>query len=137
MRPAPGFIATSLGVALGVALSLSSPLTATARSKVKPKEDRACFYASNIRGFSPVDDRVINIEVGANDDYQLQLMGACPNIDFANALIIRSRNSNFICAGIDADIIYQGPGGPQSCQVSSIRKMSPAEVKALPRRDRR
>lgn len=133
MRPAPIVAAV---VALGAALSLSSPLAVAAKSRPKPKEERACFYASNIRGFSPVDDRVVNIEVGANDYYQLQLMGACPNIDFADGLIIRSRNSNFICAGIDADIIYQGPGGPQSCQVSAIRRMSPAEVKALPRRDR-
>lgn len=133
MRPAP---VLAIAAALALTSSLTSPLIAAAKARPKPTEERACFYASNIRGFSPVDDRVVNIEVGANDYYQMQLMGACPNIDFANGIAIRSRNSNFICSGIDADIIYQGPAGPQTCQISAIRRMSPAEVKALPRRDR-
>jgi hypothetical protein len=129
MRPAP-VLAAAL-IAGGIGLIAAAP-AAEARSV---KSERACFYASNVRGFTAVDNRVMNIEVGANDIYRFNLMGGCPDIDFANGIALVSKSSNFICAGIDAEIVYRGPGGPQRCLISNIRKLTPAEAKALPRKE--
>ncbi|WP_091737044.1 DUF6491 family protein [Phenylobacterium immobile] len=132
MKPAPILAAMA---ALAATASLSTaPAVAQGENFGKPnKSERACFYASNVRGFDAVQDKVLNVKVGANDVYRMELLGSCPNLDYANGIALMSRNSTFICAGLDATIVYDGPNGPQRCQISQISKLTAAEAKALPR----
>lgn len=132
MKPVPALAAMA---ALLATASLSSA-PALAKGPKPAQAERACFYASNVRGFDAVKDKVLNIRVGASDVYRMDLLGTCPNLDFANGIALVSRNSTFICAGIDATIVYEGPNGPQRCQISNITKLTPAEAKALPRNER-
>jgi len=84
-----------------------------------------------------VDDRTINIRVGVRDVYRLDLLGACPDIDWQNKIAISSRGSSFICSPLDATIIAKGPfGRPQRCEVKQVRKLTPEEIQALPSRER-
>ena len=109
-----------------------------ARSPEEPsaKGARQCFWARSVNNFASDDERVVNIRVGVKDVYRLEMMGRCPDVDWANSIAIRSRGSNYICAGMDADLITPSSIGPHRCPVSKIRKLTVEETKALPKRAR-
>jgi len=97
---------------------------------------RDCFSATNVSGFSALDDDTVDVQVGARRWYRLEIAGVCTNVNWARgvALVARSGGS-FICQGFDAEIVAPDPGlGPQRCLVSSVRRLSDAEVQALRRR---
>lgn len=109
-----------------------------AKSPKEPaaKTQRQCFWTRQINNFASNDDRVVNIRVGVKDVYQLQMFGRCHDVDWANGIAIRSRGSSYICSGLDAEVIAPSPIGPQRCAVQSIRKLTEAEAKALPKHAR-
>lgn len=97
---------------------------------------RDCFSATNVSGFSALDDDTVDVQVGARRWYRLEIAGVCTNVNWARgvALVARSGGS-FICQGFDAEIVAPDPGlGPQRCLVNSVRRLSDAEVQALRRR---
>jgi hypothetical protein len=64
------------------------------------------------------------------------MLGSCPQIDWAEKIGIRTRGSEWICSGLDADLISPTSIGPQRCAVRMMRKLTPAEVAALPPKSR-
>ena len=104
---------------------------ALAAAPAKAKGD--CFYSRNIDGFSPVDRETVNIRVGVRDVYQLKLLGSSPDIDWTNRIAVVAHGSSFICSGLDATVVVPSDLGPQRYPVSSIRKLDPAEIAALPK----
>ncbi|WP_374471520.1 DUF6491 family protein [Phenylobacterium sp.] len=120
-----------------LALSAAAPQIAGARSPAQPdakaaKPQRSCFWARNANNFAAVDDRVVNVRVGVRDVYQFELFGTCPEIDWAQGIALVSRGSSSICSGLDAEIVASSSIGPQRCTVRNIRKLTEAEVAALP-----
>ena len=97
---------------------------------------RDCFSARSVNGFTAVDDDTVDVQVGARRYYRLELAGVCPNVNWATGVALVSRGgTSFICQGLDADLVVPNPGlGPQRCLVSSVRRLSDAEVQALRRR---
>ena len=97
---------------------------------------RDCFNARSVNGFTPRDDDTVDVQVGARRYYRLELAGVCPNVNWATGVALVSRGgTSFICQGLDADLVVPNPGlGPQRCLVSSVRRLSDAEVQALRRR---
>ena len=105
----------------------SDPAVAAAASS----ERRACFYAPHVRGFlqGPGDSIVVNSN--SRDYYVLQPYHRCGNINVRLNVAIRSRGSNYICEGYDADLYVPGNLGYEYCPVRAIRKLTPAEVTEL------
>ena len=97
---------------------------------------RDCFSARSVSGFTARDDDTVDVQVGARRYYRLELAGVCPNVNWATGVALVSRGgTSFICQGLDADLVVPNPGlGPQRCLVSSVRRLSDAEVQALRRR---
>ena len=92
---------------------------------------RQCFLASQVNGFHAVDRDTVNVNVGVRRIYQLELFGSCQDIDWSQRIGIRSTGgSDWICQGLDAELIVPSPIGPQRCQVSSVRRLSDEEVRA-------
>jgi hypothetical protein len=118
---------------LFVALALGAP-AADAAPKSHPA--RACFHPSEINGFHASDDQHVYVRVGVKDIYEFKLFGSCPDIDWTEHLGLISRGGGFICSGLDADLLVPSPIGPQRCPVRDIRKLSPAELAALPPKSR-
>ncbi|WP_374472449.1 DUF6491 family protein [Phenylobacterium sp.] len=98
----------------------------------QPTGGRQCFWASSVNGFRAVDERAVNLRVGVRDVYRLELIGPCPDVDWATRIAIQSRGGNSICTGLDAVLIAPSPIGPQRCLVRNVRKLTAAEVAALP-----
>ena len=125
------------GAALLGLAALSGTWAATAQAQDKDHGKagaQACFYSRDVSSFAPVDRSTINIRVHASDVYQLKLLGDCPNIDWVNGVGLQHQGSPWICSGLDAEILAPQPGGgiPLRCPVTSIRKLSKEEAKALP-----
>jgi hypothetical protein len=113
--------------------SAAAPGYAKSPKEPAAKTERQCFWTRQINNFASNDDRIVNIRVGVKDVYQLQMFGRCNDVDWANGIAIRSRGSSYICSGLDAEVIAPSPIGPQRCAVQSIRKLTEAEAKALPK----
>lgn len=128
-------------IALGLAAAGLLGLTAAASAKspeeptpAKPKAERQCFWTRQANSFASADDRVVNIRVGVKDYYQFEMLGHCQDVDWNHSIALVSRGSDYICTGLDAEIVTHSPIGPQRCPVRNIHKLTPEEVKALPSR---
>ncbi len=111
-------------------------LAADPAPAAETKAKRQCFSARNVSNFSAVDDRTVNLRVGVKDVYRLDLLGPCHDIDWEHEIAIQSRGSSWICSGLDATIITGSATGPRRCAVRTVRKLSPAEIAALPPRQK-
>lgn len=124
-------------LAAALLLSLAAASAACAadpKSSPRGNTNRACFYANDVDGFAAQNDRIVNVRVGVNDVYQFELFAPCPDVRWNETLGLQTRGgSNFICSGLDAEIISRTPIGPQRCPVTSIRKLTPQEISALPK----
>jgi len=119
----------------GVALVGAFTSAATAApSKPVPTGAQQCFWARDINSFAAQDDATVNVRVGVNDVYQLNLFSPSPDVDWTQRIGIESRGSSWICSGLDATLIIPSPIGPQRYPVTSIKKLTTAEVAALPKR---
>lgn len=98
------------------------------------RAERQCFHVGNVSSFTPLEGDAVAVRAGARDHYRLELVGTCPDIDWAWDIAIRARGSSWVCRGHDADLIVPHPSGTQYCPVRSVRKLSEAEVRALRRR---
>lgn len=113
-----------------------------AQAQPSQKDDgKSCFYSRDIFSWTAVDRATVNLRVRVNDYYQLKLLGDCPNLDYPGLMNIglEHRGTNWICSGLDATLIVPQPGSgipPLRCPVSTVRKLSPAEVAALPSKDK-
>jgi Family of unknown function (DUF6491) len=124
-------VALAAGAAALVALSA---MPAAAKSPQPQPQQNQCFWTRMIDGFAAPDDHTLNVRVGVRDVYQFQMLGPCPDIDWNQRLALVSRGGSNICSGMDAEVITHTPIGPQRCAVRSMRKLTPEEVAALPRR---
>jgi hypothetical protein len=128
--------ALSLAAASLAALSLAASGAAAAKSPLESeaaKPKRQCFWTNQVNSFASSDDRIVNVRVGVKDVYQFEMFGRCNDVDWSNKIALVSRGSSSICSGMDAEIISPSPIGPQRCPVRNVRKLTPEEVKALPK----
>lgn len=121
---------------LALVLTASAPGPSAMTRPTGPASGaRQCFTSSSINNYVQQDDRTVNVRARVRDVYQLTLMSSCPDIKFAQGVIFDSR-SQAICSGIDVTLLVPEGLGPRRCEVSSVRRLTPEEVAALPPRAR-
>jgi hypothetical protein len=127
-RLAPKIFGVAAAVGGAAALSAQPPAASAA-------PQRECFNANAVSGFSAGDEHAIYVRVGAHKVFELETLGACPNLDWTQRIGLKSRGSSFVCTGMDVDLIVpqDGMGHPLRCAVRAMRRLSDAEVDALPR----
>lgn len=92
---------------------------------------RQCFLPSQVNGFNAVDDDTVQVFVGVNEVYSLDILGPCQNIDWSMQIGIRSTGaSSWVCGGMDAELLVPSPTGTQSCMVTNIQQLSPEAARA-------
>ena len=117
-------------------LAAASATAATAAQDRTP--DRACFASNSWQGWSaPRDGDVLYLRVGVRDIYRVELTpGTRVRNDGDRFLINRIRGSNWICSSLDLDLAISDHHGFQEPLIArSLRKLTPAEVAAIPRKD--
>jgi hypothetical protein len=123
-------------LAAAIALLSGCAETAAEEGAMAQVEGRQCFLPRQVSGFNSDDDDRVYVTVGVRDVYALDIVGACPDVDWSQRIGIRSRGSSFICQGLDAELVVPSPTGTQSCAVTGVRKLGDAEVEAYRERRR-
>lgn len=124
----------TITLAAAAAMLLTGAAAGETPAAKAPAAKRQCFLASNVTNFAAADQKTLYIRVGVRDVYEFNMFGTCPDIDWNQRLALVSRTSSWICDGMDAEVVTHSPIGRQRCPVRSIRKLTPEEVKALPKR---
>ncbi len=128
-RPVP------LAALLGCALLAAGALPAVAADAPKASQQQ-CFLARDLNGFNAPDDHTLYVRSGVKDIYRLDLMSNCIDLTFRQSLGLKSTGgSDWICNPLDAEVVYNEPGMHQRCPVTALRKLTPDEVAALPKKD--
>jgi hypothetical protein len=129
-----------IALTLAAAALLTAAVPVAAKSPLedgKPKPARSqCFWTRQANGFASNDNRIVNVRVGVKDVYQFEMFGRCEDVDWSNRIALVSRGSGYICSGMDAEIVTRSSLGPQRCAVRNMHKLTPEEVKALPKHAR-
>jgi hypothetical protein len=99
---------------------------------------KSCFWAYDVNNFAAHDDKTLYLRVGVHDVYAASMFGNCFNLSWIYSHItLRSHDTALICEGsaLDVDVIAppETGFGRQRCPITSIRKLTPAEVAALPK----
>lgn len=126
----------ALPIVAAALLTAAAPVAAKSPLEPKPASRGQCFWTHQVNGFASNDDRVVNIRVGVRDVYQFEMFGRCDDVDWNHEIALVSRGSSYICSGLDAEIISPTDIGPRRCPVRNIHKLTPEEIKALPKRAR-
>ncbi|MNR20431.1 hypothetical protein D3C85_1372700 [compost metagenome] len=124
-------------VAVGAtALSACAPMTGANPNQTASSAGQ-CFYADQVDNFRG-NNQTLYIRTRNKDVFELQSFGNCPNIDFAFAIaFLPNTGVNRLCTGDLSRIVVAGGGTPRDqCRVQIVKKLTEAEVAALPARDR-
>jgi hypothetical protein len=117
-------------IVLGALLTLF--VTDAAQAAPRRPADPNCFWPSQAQSFAPEGTRAVNVRLTTGAVYRFELYGKCPDIDWRRRVAIQSSAAGRVCADRDAQVITQTSLGPLHCAVRNIRKLSQAEVGALP-----
>lgn len=84
-----------------------------------------CFLPSHINGFSVVDRDTVDVRVGANAVYRLEVGNACLEIGRALQIgVLPAPGNTYVCEAMDADLIVPSDTGEQRCPVLSVHKLT-------------
>ena len=121
----------ALSLLAGVILPLLAAFALTPPAASKPEPARSCFLPRLVNGFNAVDRDTVDVTIGVRDVYRLELLGTCPDVDWANRVGIRSTHgATWVCQGEEAELFVPGATGIDRCPVTAVRKLSAEEVAA-------
>jgi hypothetical protein len=97
----------------------------------------ACFRRSDVRNHTVGGPKTLYLGVARRDVYRIEMSNAClTSAVSSDPLIIENRGGGqTVCKPLDLDITVSA-AGPSRCIVSSISKLTAAEVAALPKKMR-
>jgi hypothetical protein len=109
---------------------------ATAAARSRPAD--ACFLSTQWRGWSaPGDGDVLYLRVNVRDIYRVDLTPGSHVRRFPDYFLINQvRGSAWICSPLDLDLMLSDHQGfRQPLIARSLRRLTPQEVAAIPRKD--
>jgi hypothetical protein len=121
--------------ALGLALAASLPAPAQAADA---KPDRTCFWTRDIQGHSFGGPSTIYLRARSKEVIALETSNNCTTSHLQGDPLIFDLGSNSgpVCSPLDIDLKIGDPshGPPTPCIIKSIRKLTPAEASAIPKK---
>ncbi len=112
---------------LTTALLATAFLTAACASEgaqtasAAPAGDRDCFAASTVSGFNYIDNHHVRLSAGPNRDYILTTTWNARDLDWTQAIALRSSN-NFICTGNGLGVEIVGGPNHQTYPITGIAR---------------
>ncbi len=124
----------ALAASAAAFLTLAGATAGAADNPAKPAARNQCFWTRNVTGFAAPDDHTVYVRVNYRDVYRLDLMVACPDVNWNQRIALVSRGGSNICSALDAEIVSHATGiGRQRCPVKTLTKLTPEEIAALPK----
>ena len=120
----------SIAIIAGVAA-----FTAGAVALADPAPSRECFATNSWRGWSASEDGdTLYLRVRSDEIYRVGLSEGSRVRDRGGRFLVnRVRGSGWVCSAIDLDLMLADQNGLQrSLIATSIHKLSPEEITALP-----
>ena len=117
------------------ALALAGLASTADATTAKPQD---CFLSINWRGWSPINNGdSILIRVGLNDIFQADLTPGSHVYRYPNYWLTNEvRGSAWICSPVDLQLrLGTNYGTYQPLIVRSLRRLTPEEVAAIPKKD--
>ena len=110
--------AAFLAVAIGAA-----PLAAATAAEQAPEQSpvRDCFASRSILGYSIIDDHNVKVSVGASRDYILTTTWNARNLDWGQAIALRS-TTGWICTGNGLGVSVIGGRPSQTYPITGIAR---------------
>jgi hypothetical protein len=131
---------SALLIATCAAAAGSVPAQAQPEAPRAEQRPNQCFQTTEFRSWRAPDPSTIYVRVRVSDVYELKLTGSCPFITSGDAfLVTKFRGSSSVCDANDWDlkVAQNGPGSiPVPCIVRSMRRLSPQEAAAIPKKAR-
>lgn len=127
---------------LALVAGMAAPTLAQQAPPAQDGKSRArsdCFFADNVRGYEVVDDKTVNVRIGAKEIYQLTLFYGAFDMGVSTRIGIKPRGGARICSPLDASVIVPETSGPHDYPIKAIRRLTLAEIeagKAKPEGDR-
>ena len=128
-------------LALAAAPTAASAQTPADAAKADREDGKGgCVYITQLQGNHPLGDRSVIFRANVSDFYRLDFAQRCEALTYPQPRLILTPvgGIGLVCKAIDLDVKVgqQGPGDiPEPCIPSSLHKMTPAEVAAVPKRD--
>ncbi|HYD86562.1 MAG TPA: DUF6491 family protein [Vitreimonas sp.] len=104
-----------------IAAALLLSACATQPAGTSAAADRDCFRASNINGYSVIDDHNVRVSVGASRDYILSTTWNARDLDWTHAIAIRS-STGWICTGNGLGVEVIGGEPRRTYPITSITR---------------
>jgi hypothetical protein len=98
-----------------------------------------CFSVADQRTWRAPDAKTMYVRVWPRDYYRLDLVGACSALTWPDSFLIQTfRGTSTVCSHLDWDLkVSQSGGGiPVPCMVEKMTPLTPAQVAAIPEKDR-
>ena len=114
------------------AVAATGAFSAPAATTAAPQNGRACFWASQVTGFSDAGPDRALVSIGRRETWELVLSPGCPDVDWAMRIGIRAHGGERICTGRPAQLFVPNASesGFQRCLVREVRRLSPKEAAA-------
>ena len=96
-----------------------------------------CFMRRDVRNHTVGDSKTLYLDVNGRQVWKVQMSNSClASAVSSDPLIFRNdTGGQSVCKPIDLDITVSA-GGPSRCIVSSISRLTNAEIAALPKKMR-
>lgn len=130
------FSVFAVAAASATVLSACAPVAGTEPSQASASS-RQCFYADRVDNFRG-DNQRLYVRTHSKEVFELQSFGNCADIDFAFSIaFLPNSGINRLCTGdLSRIIVGSGPSPSNQCRVQVVKKLTAAEVEALPERNR-
>jgi hypothetical protein len=117
-----------------VPLAAAAATLAAAPLAAQAAPTNSCFRVSDIQSTRPLpDDKTVYLRASTGAYFRLEFGAACPNLGQEPLVLHTTDNSGEVCSAIGLDVRVRGLGG---CIPSSLTRLTPDEVAALPPGDR-
>lgn len=103
----------------------STPAVDTADAKPDPRQGeqvRNICFTQQIRGWRSLNNRAIIVQARVNDEYKLDLVGACNPDDAFNSVGLVSRVGGGSCLEQGDHLVTDSRFAPGACAISRIYK---------------
>jgi len=129
--------AALIGLAIAGGLGASAASAAQGDVTAKPvKPARQCFYLSDWRGWTAPDKDTLYMKVRGRDVYRVDLSWGSNQLTWPGThLVSIVRGSDSICNPLDLDLrVSDGMGFSTPIRAKTITKLTPEQVKAIPKK---
>jgi hypothetical protein len=120
-------------------LAAGAALLAAASGAAQAQTPRnQCFLVSQFENWRGGGERTMYIRVSGNQFYRLEMANNCSELVAPGAMLVNRFRGSSICSPLDWDIkVKEFPGSiAVPCVVKTMTRLSPAEVAALPRKQK-